>query len=63
MQEHTWESLFPRSIIDAASEAAVSCASVCRAIPTSARAKDGASLMPSPTFGEKKKRGKKKEEY
>lgn len=46
----TCESLFPRSMIDAAFEAAVSCASTRKAIPTSARAREGASLMPSPTF-------------
>lgn len=36
--------------MDAAFEAAVSCPSTCKAIPTSARAREGASLMPSPTF-------------
>lgn len=49
-RKHTCESLFPRSIMDAAVDAAFSCASICSAIPTSARAKDGASFMPSPTF-------------
>lgn len=46
----TCESLFPRSIIEAALEAAFSCPSTCKAIPTSARAREGASLIPSPTF-------------
>lgn len=36
--------------MEAAFEAAFSCPSTWRAIPTSARAKDGASFMPSPTF-------------
>jgi len=43
------ESLFPRSTIEAASEAAFSCVSVFKAIPTSARVKEGASFIPSPT--------------
>lgn len=46
---HTWESLFPTSTMDAASDAAFSCDPVCRAIPTSASASEGASFMPSPT--------------
>ena len=36
--------------MDAASDAAFSWASICRAIPTSARARHGASFMPSPTL-------------
>lgn len=50
IEKHTCESLFPRSIMDAALDAAFSCASIRKAMPTSARAKDGASFMPSPTF-------------
>lgn len=45
-----WESLLPSRTTEAASEAAFSLASSCNAIPTSATAIDGASLMPSPTF-------------
>ena len=48
----TWESLFPSRIMDAASDAALCCDSTCIAIPTSARAKEGASFMPSPTCKE-----------
>lgn len=50
MERHTCDNLFPRSIMDAALDAAFSWASIRRAIPTSARARDGASFMPSPTF-------------
>lgn len=46
----TWESLFPRRITEAASDAAFSFASICKATPTSASAKDGASFMPSPIW-------------
>ena len=53
-KEFTCEILFPRSIMDAASDAALCCDSTCKAIPTSARAKEGASFMPSPTYKEQK---------
>jgi len=46
----TCESLLPRSTMDATSDAAFSWASFWMAIPTSARAKEGASFIPSPTF-------------
>ena len=52
MAEDTCESLFPRSTIDAASDAAFSCIPVFTAIPTSASAKEGASFIPSPTYKE-----------
>lgn len=38
---------------DAASDAAFSFASICKATPTSASAKDGASFIPSPTLNTK----------
>lgn len=37
-------------MIDDAFDAAFSCPSICKAIPTSASAREGASLIPSPTF-------------
>lgn len=43
-------------MMDAASDAAVSCDPACKAIPTWARAKEGASFMPSPTFNGKEKK-------
>lgn len=46
----TCESLFPKSMIDDAFDAAFSCPSIRNAIPTSASAREGASLIPSPTF-------------
>lgn len=47
---HTCESLLPRRTTEAASDAAFSFASIFKAIPTSASAKEGASFMPSPTY-------------
>jgi len=46
----TCESLLPRSTMDATSDATFSWASFWMAIPTSAKAKEGASFIPSPTF-------------
>lgn len=49
MKAETCDSLLPKRITEAASDAAFSFASICKAIPTSASAREGASFIPSPT--------------